>query len=322
MFDYEVKFEPVGMGLFQGRATNTTRFGVGEEVNFIAKFNPPGITTVGIEWDATGMNSTGASADQSTYAPKDSVFKAGAFPETNTVIGTLISAPSAGKTRTNLFVVLKPTDAVLRDLLLITTNNIWLSDPAAIGIRLVSWPNVGHTNNTMTCSKRASYFLEPPDVSFHGITVREGTGSGLWDDGLTNMTVDTLITNASGVQLFWVTNGFPAHDNHPTGMLFGVSHPIRHAWGPTEPNYWCYDTFRTRYDSSTTNLPVFTAHVPRLIATLTLTIAIEFNYKTTNLYAVTNVFSLRDFYTSGRVVIRKAGSGPHLKEYSDPDSPE
>jgi len=136
------------------------------------------------------------------------------------------------------------------------------------------------------------------------------------------MTVTAPITNANGQLLFMVTNTFPTQGNHPTGQLYTPIHPLRYATGPVEPNYWAYDVFLTSIVSTSTNLPVLVPHVPILLSTLTVTITIEYNYKTTNLYSITNVLSERDTYSSGRIEIRKAGSGTHIKEYAAPDSPQ
>lgn len=324
VFDYSVKFKPQDAAIFPGRATNTTRFGVGEMVDFLTEITPAGLMggTVGeFGWSASGMSTAGDPDDWSEYASGDEAFQAGAFQETITVIATIVSGPSFGKERTNTFDVVKPTNSFLQDILLVWTNNIWVSDPSAQAQRFFPYPNVGHTSNSMTCSKTASYFLEPRDVSFHGISVREGDGPYLWDQSQTQKVVATEITNSSGQLLFWVTNSFGSHPNHPTGNLFSVSHPLRYSWGPVEANYWIFDTFWTTIGSNSTNLPVLVPHVPQKVVSLTGTIAIEFYYKSSDFHLIKSVLSEREVYSSGKVIIKKAGSGPHPKEYSDPSSP-
>ena len=91
----------------------------------------------------------------------------------------------------------------------------------------------------------------------------------------------------------------------------------------TEPNYWGTDTFgQPGYPENPGYLPFPGAHVPQIVGTCSVTIAIEFKINTA-IYSITNVIYLMEIYTNGKTTIRKAGSGqPHNKEYADPDSPE
>jgi hypothetical protein len=324
VFDYQVKFQTVGLGRFEGRPTNTTTFGVGETVSLVPEFQPTGVLEKDagpFRWSATGMNATGLQADRS-IPPSflSSIFQAGAFPESITVTATIDTGPSEGVARTNILEVIKPSNAVLKDLALIVTN-IVLGGHVYLSPVLVTNTSVFHTSNMMVCRKVSAFFLEPKNVSFHGINVREGAGPAQWEGGNTNLVVH-MITNNNGQEIFWITNThdrWPDHD--PTGTFMPVSHPIRALTGPVEPNHFGHDRFGVEWRNTAT-LPVFVNHPVQLVTRIEVTIPIEYEFKSAAFYVITNLLSEKEVYTSGRTSIRKAGSGWHTKEFSDPDSPE
>lgn len=320
VFDYEVRFQPDAEGLFAGRATNTTRFGVGEGVNFKAVFNPVGLTAGnagGIGWSVTGMSTEGHPDDRSVEPESSgSRFQAGAFVETNTVIATLLNGINASATRTNFFDVVRPTNAFLQSIILVWTNS--LVSQTNEGHYFVPHTNIFHQANTYSCIKRASYFLSPRDVSFHGISVREGSGPYHYNG--TNSPTNGFSVTATlpgGITNTW--NFGAASAQHTPQEPASPSHYLTWPFGPAEANYWMLDHFGT---SDPNPIPYTGSHTPSVVATLTGTIAIEIKRYSANYYHVCSVFSDRDFYSNGRLSIRKAGLGYFSKEYADLGSPE
>ena len=316
VFDYSVKFQPDAAGLFPGRATNTTRFGVGEQVNFVAKFDPDGISPE-LGWSATGMTTGAPNDDRCEYGSGASTFQAGAFAETITVFAFVVEGPSFGEVRTNQFAVVKPINAILKDVLPLTATN---------GNFLFAWTNVGHMTNQWSCKKKASYFLLPQDVSFHGIFTGEGTGPYTYSGGYFNDTNSPQgvagFTNSYTIVTNGVTNVFtfeyPTNANHTIGGKYAASHRTNYPSLSIEPNYFISDTFGGDYGPGAIDVP----HTPFLLTTLTGTIQIEYSYVSASVYSVTNVISKRHLWSNGKLVIEKASSGPHAKEYTDPDSPD
>ncbi len=320
VFDYDVKFKPETAGAFPGRPTFTTRFGVGENVDFVADILPVGLTTneIGaLGWSVTGMSTQLPEEDQSKTNAAS--VRLGAFRETNTVVGALMSGICTDASRTNTFDVVRPTNAVLKDM--------WLWDSATTTLYtngfLYAWTNVGHVSNVASCAKKATYFLEPVDVSFHGIVAREGGGPYYWvgapPGGSTNVTF--TLTNASGsnVAVFQATLPGITNSHTPTATFKSVSHPVLMPDQTVQPNWFLNDSFSGYYPSIQ---PVLTPHVPIIIGTRIAEIDIEFAlHEAIYLIDSTNVISRRDVYSDGTVTIKKAGSGPHTKAFGDPFSP-
>ncbi|KAF0176339.1 MAG: hypothetical protein FD161_3125 [Limisphaerales bacterium] len=329
VFDYSVKFLAEAPGAFLGRATNPTTFGVGEGVVLWASPTPSGLTSAQMgemNWSVTGMSLGTPSGDRSIPpAAGSDLFIAGAFVETNTAKATIAAGLCAGSTRSNQFSIIRPSSAVLRDVLVVWTNqsaffSVTNSFPNNF---VIAYTNVGHTENVCSAQKRASYFLLPADVSFHAIYVREGAGPYHYNsnvhatNGLTQQ-----VTFSNGTNKTWT---FPPVADHQVSQQPGQPwHPfmpptnILDLTGPAAPNHWATDTYG---EAHTEVDPYSVAHQRGVIATLTGSIPIEFSHRSGNWYTFYAMFSERKFYTDGAMQIEKIPeSGPHFVPYDAPGS--
>ena len=327
VFDYEVKFQPTeGPGRFEGRATYPTGFGVGETVDFVALFAPTGVTTTavgGVDWTVTGMYYDSSYLEDLSETNATSI-RLGAFEETDQVTGTLLGGVSAGASRNAQFSAWKPKAAILKDMMV---TQLPATGP------LFAWPDVGHTSNTITCYKRAAYFLLPQSNSYHGVLVREGAGLYSYSNGsnsVVNNTITTQITftltNAAGTTILATNNSFvrsPA--NHAIGGWGSMFHLPFDPGGALQQNYWGIDRFGETVATVDGVLPGPSGHVPIILTTLSVPIVIEFKVLTSEIYFICAVTSKRDIYSTGRMEIEKkkagvGGSGPHSKEFTDGSS--
>jgi hypothetical protein len=327
VFDYEVKFQPAeGPGRFEGRETYPTGYGVGETVDFVAAFNPSGVTVEnvgGVVWTASGMHYDSSYLDDLSITNATGI-ELGAFEETDQVTGTLSGGISAGASRTNHLSSWLPTAALLKDLML--TNS------PAPG-RLLDWPHVGHDANSISCRKRAAYFLYPQTNAYYGVLAREGTGSYQFSNGS-----NSIVDNVNTTQItFSLTNGagtvtagpntvpFTANPaEHPVGGWNFVQNVKKLVGGAVEANFWGIDEFGGGRPTVTGVLPSSADHIPVILTTLSVPIVIQIKLRTDAVYTVDTVTSRRDYFSTGRMDIEKkgsgVGSGPHSKGYADGDS--
>lgn len=286
-------------------------YGVGEKVDFTAGFTPAALSNsfpLTFTWFGQGSASTNGFDPEDISRLVGQVLSAGCQAESFTVTAALASGLNAGTSRATNVSIIAPRNAILLPIKLTGVNE----NPT------VSNTNVGHTQFTHSCTKRAYYQLQPDTVSFKGVSISEGIAPYSWVGGGGN------VSGAIYYNGVW-TNANPGPlsnlSDHAQGGWLGIMHL-------PEASYYNiavgHDTFGVPAGQG--GLPIATYQGQECIFSpspaKTNTVSIPLAYR---LAVKTNVFitidSTKAFGPEGSTTIKKDGLGPITKGFGEDDSP-
>lgn len=289
-----------------------TSYGVGERMNFSIAYMPAGNLPLSFNWSGQGSaNWTGFEVeDQSVFGADGGQFlHAGALPEGWTVTATLASGFNAGSSRSTNVSIIAPTSAIL----------LAVSLPP-----IAPNPNVGHTQYTISCTKKAHYQLLPTSVSFAGIKLYEGVAPYEWQGATTNISAQAWYPNANGTNA-WnnTTFSLPAISNHTQQGPWVFGH-YSSANGLTPNVATDRDTFGVQPFSSFLPYAVMggtnVCAAPSIAQTNLCRIPLLYQFNDKLILFATNN-STRIFGPQGAVTIEKGGIS-ETKAFNSPTTPD
>lgn len=204
--------------------------------------------------------------------------------------------------------------------------NATLAGPPPLQVIILN-TNIGHTENSHSCIKRALYQIGPLSVSFSGIELIEGTNAYVWQGPTQNIAAKGWM-NGAWADIDPITLGSVPDHKEPVPWTF------RHTlyWDGTTPVVFqpvkniSVREDRTGVPAGSGFLPiqlingVTTFTTPTAPQTNICTIPLFYRFRVTQI-AFTNIQSIRVFGPQGNTHIEKRGVSAD-KVFETPSTPE